>query len=70
MSDRWKVNDGTQVKWKGKLHAAGEEFAATEEQVTGAGLTSYVSKVRQQAAPKGEDKAVRSPQARDAKSDK
>ena len=62
MSDRWKVNDGTQVKWKDKLHAAGDEFAATEEQVTAAGLTSYVTKVRQQSAPKAANKAVAAPE--------
>lgn len=66
MSDRWKVNDGTQVKWNGKLHTAGDEFAATEQQIEANGLGAYVAKVRQQAAPKAKNKAQAAPEARKA----
>lgn len=46
----WKVNEGTQVKHRGKLHAAGDTFSATESEVTAAGLTSYITRVEEKKA--------------------
>lgn len=68
MSERWRVNDGTQVKWKDKLYVGGEEFSATEEQVQGSRAAGYVTKVRQQSAPKAENKAVAAPEPNVVKS--
>jgi hypothetical protein len=70
MSKRWRVNDGTQVDVGGKMRLGGEEFSATDSELDEHGSRAFVTEVRQQSAPKGEDKAVRSPQARDTKSDK
>jgi hypothetical protein len=67
MSKRWRVNDGTQVDVGGKMRLGGEEFTASDSELDEFGSRPFVSEVRQQSAPKGEDKAVRSPQSRDAK---
>jgi hypothetical protein len=39
---QWKVNEGTQVKFDGKLYAAGQSFAASKQQIDAAGLGSHV----------------------------
>ncbi len=64
MSERWKVNEGTQVWFKDKVHVGGESFSASPEEVEAEGLAQYVSKVRQQAAPKAENKAQAQPEPR------
>lgn len=60
--EQWTVNEGTQVAWGDKLHQAGDTFSATQAEITAEGLEAYVTKVRQQAAPKAENKAVASPE--------
>lgn len=69
MADKWKVNEGTQVAFKDKLHTGGDTFSATQEEVEAEGLATYVTKVRQQAAPKAENKAQAAPQPRSADKD-
>lgn len=64
MSNRWKVKDGTQVAFKDKMHVGGDEFSATEDEIVAEGLESYVSKVRQQAQPKADNKAQAAPEPR------
>jgi hypothetical protein len=70
MADRWKVNDGRQVVFMGKLYEPGDEFAASEDDVENEGATAYVSKVRQQSAPKAANKAVAKPEPQEAKGSK
>lgn len=62
MSKRWKVNEGTQVARGDKMHAAGEEFSATEDEIRADGLEAYVSEVRQQSQPKATNKAMPAPE--------
>lgn len=64
MSQRWKVNEGTQVARGDKMHAAGDEFSATEDEILADGLGAYVTEVRQQSQPKAANKAVAAPEAR------
>jgi hypothetical protein len=63
---KWKVNDGTQVRHGDKLHGPGDSFSATEDELRGAGLLGYVSKVQQQSAAPAENKAQSAPKARQA----
>lgn len=56
---KWKVREGTQVKFDGKLYAAGETFEASEAKVSGFG--DLVEQVRQQAQPKATNKAQAAP---------
>ncbi len=63
MADKWTVNEGTQVAYGDKMHAAGATFSATAEEVEAEGLTPYVTKVRQQSAPKADNKAQAAPKA-------
>ena len=72
MAGKWKVNDGTQVAWGDKLHAAGDTFSASEEEIIAEGMGAYVTKVREtkaapeaadKVAPKAADKAVPAPRA-------
>ena len=67
MSKRWKVNDGTQVDVGGKMHAGGDEFTATDDELDEHGSRPYVSEVRQQSAPKADNKAQAAPTPRSAK---
>lgn len=62
MSRRWKVNEGTQVARGDKMHLAGDEFSATEDEIRADGLGAYVTEVRQQAMPKATNKAMASPE--------
>jgi hypothetical protein len=58
---QWKVKEGTQVKYDGKMHAAGDTFSATEEQVASRGLSAYVEPVTK-AQQSGANKAVQEPE--------
>lgn len=69
MSQRWKVNEGTQVARGDKMHAAGDEFSATEDEILADGLGAYVTEVRQQAMPKATNKAMASPEPQADKAD-
>ena len=62
MSKRWKVNEGTQVFIGDKRYIGGESFTATDAEVDALGSRPYVSEVRQQSAPKAENKAQAAPQ--------
>jgi hypothetical protein len=64
MSKRWKVADGTQVVIGDKRYEGGETFTASDADLDSAGGRAYVTEVRQQAAPKAENKAVAQPEAR------
>lgn len=70
MSKRWKVNDGTQVDVGGKIRVGGDEFSATDEELDENGSRPYVTEVRQQSAPKAENKAQAAPAPRRASDDK
>lgn len=50
---KWKVRNGTQVNFGGKLYGSGESFTASEELVQAEGLTRYVEQERErkQEAP-------------------
>jgi hypothetical protein len=67
MSKRWKVNDGTQVDVGGKMRVGGDEFTATDDELDEFGSRPYVTEVRQQAAPKADNKAQAAPQPHAAK---
>lgn len=64
MSKRWKVDEHWQVFIGEKRYTGGDEFTATEEQLDEHGSRPYVSEVRQQSAPKAENKAVAAPEPR------
>lgn len=67
---RWRVNDGTQVDVGGKMRVGGEEFTATDQELDEHGSRPYVTEVRQQSAPKSDNKAVAAPKAHAEKSDR
>jgi hypothetical protein len=69
MSKRWKVNDGTQVDVGGKIRVGGDEFSATDDELDEFGSRPYVTEVRQQSAPKSDNKAQAAPKPHAAKSD-
>lgn len=64
MSKRWQVNEGTQVFIGDKRYVGGESFTATDVELDEHGSRPYVSEVRQQAAPKAENKAQAAPTPR------
>jgi pyruvate/2-oxoglutarate dehydrogenase complex dihydrolipoamide acyltransferase (E2) component len=69
MSKRWKVNEGTQVDVGGKIRTGGDEFTATDDELDEFGSRQYVTEVRQQAAPKAENKAQAAPKPHSAAKD-
>ena len=55
MAAQWKVKDGTQVKYDGKLYGPGDTFSAAEDKV--AGLAHLLDPVKAKAQPQSANKA-------------
>jgi hypothetical protein len=69
MSKRWRVNEGTQVDVGGKMRVGGDEFTASDDELDEHGSRAYVTEVRQQSAPKSDNKAQAAPKPHAAKPD-
>ena len=52
MAAQWKVKDGTQVKYDGKLYGPGDTFSAAEDKV--AGLAHLLDPVKAKPAEKAQ----------------